>query len=179
MNTNRFSALSIDDNESSTLSLPKTKVPMAGIPKRVPMAYTPPHLRNQQQQQTQKPKTEFPSLGLQRSSIPSPTKPAITFAEKVKVEMPKPIPNPNPKSELPSVEKSIVSTPSPFWKNSNKESFNRYSPEHEYEEDHYSGEDLDHDVYGQTYNYSKSSKYTTYDEELSGESELEEDDNDY
>lgn len=167
---NRFSALSMDDD--APLSLPKTKVQMTGIPKRVPMAYIPPHLRSQQQQQQVKSKDEFPSLALQRSA-PSPVKPTLSFADKVKTEL--------PKQSLPRVSPiepkySAVSTPSPYWK-SKQESFSRYSPEHEYEE-HNSGEDLDHDVYGQTYSYSKSNSKYNYDEASSGESD-QEDDEDY
>lgn len=167
---NRFSALSMDDD--APLSLPKTKVPMAGIPKRVPMTYVPPHLRAQQTQQNPKPKDEFPSLVLQRS-VPSTMKPALSFAEKVKTELPK---QSLPRSSPIETKSTTISTPSPYWQ-SKQESFNRYSPEHEHEheEDHYSGEDLDHDVYGQTYNYSRS-KYD-YDESSSDEDG--EDDQDY
>jgi hypothetical protein len=177
---NRFSALSMEDESPS---FPKTKVSVGQVPKRVPMAYIPPHLRGKQQTSTAPTikKEEFPSLSSARTpTTPSPTK--LSFAEKVRYQ-----------PELPKVEKKETNetegfitlkvgerrTLPPTTTYSTYQSYSTYKSTSEYEDDNY--EDLDHDVYGQTYNnhYNKNN-YDDYDNDDNHSSELDqEDDQDY
>jgi hypothetical protein len=165
MSSNRFAALSLDDDKHTSSS----KVTFTTIPKRGPMAYVPPQKR---QRETTGPNNNFPSLV---SNLPKPSSvqsPSITlsFADKVKKELPV-------ASVKAPVEEPKLSPmkPSPYW--NVKREYEPCSSEYE-NDDAYSGvDDLDSDVYGKTYNKYNSQNY--YDNEESSEFEEEEDDHDY
>lgn len=171
MDSNRFAALSLDDDKNNSSS----KVTFTNIPKRGPMAYVPPQKR---QRETDIPKNNFPSLvsNLPKSSaILSPSSTSISFAEKVKKDIPviksEPIKTPVEEPKLSPMK------PSPYW--SVKHQYQSYPSEYD-NDDSYSGvDDLDSDVYGKTYNRYNSKKYYDNDDDESSGFEEEEDDHDY